>query len=253
MTAQARNDVNAWVPDLTHRQHIHIIAIGGAAMSALARILLAEGHRVTGSDLVAGAELSGLRLAGAEVWVGHDPAHVDGADLVAISTAVREGNPELEEAFRRRIPVAGRPAMMEAIIGDKRTVAISGTHGKTTTSAMAAVAFDAAGLSPSFFVGAQIAQLGAAVRWGPGPLFVAEADESDSSFLRFRAEAVIVTNMEEDHLDFHGSMENLEAAFVAFVDGADRARVLCADDAGSRRLASRHRDCITYEIGRAHV
>ena len=239
-------EANGWVPDLRPIRHVHIVGIGGAAMSGLGHILLTDGHRVTGSDLSEGPELAQLRAAGATVWSGHDAAHIAGAGLVAISTAVRQSNPEVVAAIANAVPLAGRPAMMEAISSRKRTVAISGTHGKTTTSAMATVALDAAGFAPSFLVGARLPQLGRGVRWVPGPWFVAEADESDSSFLRFRAEAAIVTNLEEDHLDFHETMENLEAAFDTFLDQAATARVVCADDAGARRLAARHAGSVTY-------
>ena len=238
--------VNAWIPDLDRVGRVHVVAIGGAAMSALAHILLAEGHPVSGSDQADSGLLDALRAAGAAVSVGHDAANVLGADLVAISSAVRPGNVELDAAVAAGIPVAGRPAMMEAIARDKRTVAVSGTHGKTTTSAMLALALDAAGFDPSFIVGGTVRQLHSGVRWRPGPWLAVEADESDGSFLRFRAESVIVTNLEEDHLDFHETMGNLEASFDQFVEQASAVRVLCADDEGSRRLRDRHSRVITY-------
>lgn len=238
--------MNDWVPELGRIGHVHIVAIGGAAMSALAHILLAEGHRVSGSDQSDGPVLDALRKAGAKVWIGHDRRHIEGADLVAVSTAIGPGNPELDAAIAQGIPVAGRPAMMEAIARGKRTVAVSGTHGKTTTSAMLALALDSAGFAPSFIVGGLVRQLGTGVRWNPGPWLTVEADESDGSFVRFRAESVIVTNIEEDHLDFHKSMANLEAAFDAFVDQSTGVRVVGADDEGARRLHQRHRTMISY-------
>src|SRR4029079_13011249 len=143
---------------------------------------------------------------GIEVWVGHDAAHVEGAELVTVSTAVRPGNVEYDAAVAAGIPVWGRGDAMEAISRGRRTVAISGTHGKTTTTAMAVLVLREAGWHPAFIVGGTVAQLGTGVEWNDSPWFVVEADESDGSFLRFGAEAVIVTNVEAGHLDFHGTL-----------------------------------------------
>ena len=233
------------VPDLSVPRHVHIVAVGGAAMSAVAHILAVSGHRVTGSDLADSPILDRLRADGCAIWVGHDADHITGADLVAISTAVRPGNPELDAAVAAGIPVATRPDMMDALGRMRRTVAVSGTHGKTTTSAMTALVLVDAGWDPSFLVGGQITQLGTGVRWRPTEWFAVEADESDSSFLRFGAEAVIVTNIEPDHLDFHGSMANLEAAFDRFVAEASGPRVVCADDEGVVALIDRVRVPVT--------
>ena len=219
-----------------------MIAIGGAAMSAIAHILVSAGHRVTGSDAADSPILDRLRAEGCEVWVGHDPAHIVGADLVAISTAVKPGNVELDAAIAADIPVASRPDMMEVLGRLRRTVAVSGTHGKTTTSAMAALVLDAAGWKPSFIVGGQVTQLGTGVRWCESEWLSVEADESDGSFLRFSAEAVIVTNIEADHLDYYGSMDAMERAFDLFVRQAETSRVVCVDDTGCRSMLARLSD-----------
>jgi UDP-N-acetylmuramate--alanine ligase len=226
-------------PDLSSRQRIHIGAIGGAAMSAIAHILLADGHTVSGSDQTDSKLFVVLRELGCAVTVGHDAALVEGVDLVVISTAIKPGNVELDAAVTLGIPVATRPDMMEAIGKQRRTLAISGTHGKTTTSAMATLLAVEAGWDPSFIVGGQVLQLDTGVRWRPTEWLVVEADESDSSFLRFGAEAVIVMNVEPDHLDHHGTFAQLESAFDRFVAQAHGPRVICIDDAGAAALAKR--------------
>jgi UDP-N-acetylmuramate--alanine ligase len=227
------------VPDLSKKQRVHIIAIGGAAMSAIAHILLADGHTVTGSDQADSPLFAGLREKNCVVSVGHDVRNVGDVDFVCISTAVKPGNPELDAAIARGIPVVTRPDMMEAFGTLRRTLAISGTHGKTTTSAMAALVLIGAGWDPSFIVGGQILSLGTGVRWVPTEWLSVEADESDSSFLRFHAEAVIITNIEADHLDHHGSLENLEQAFDTFVSQATGPRVVCLDDQGCEAMIKR--------------
>ena len=227
------------IPDLTKMSHVHVIAIGGAAMSAIATILATAGHTVTGSDAVDSPLLDRLRAIGCKVWVGHDATHIEGADYVTISTAVKPGNVEFDAAVDAGIPIVSRPDMMESLGRMRRTVAVSGTHGKTTTSAMSALVLDAAGWNPSFIVGGQVNQLGTGVRWTDAPWLSVEADESDGSFLRFNAEAVIVTNIEPDHLDFHGTMDALEDAFDQFVMQAANVRVVCADDEGTRRQFDR--------------
>ncbi len=230
---------DAFIPDLRVPSRVHIVAVGGAAMSAIAHILAKAGHIVTGSDAADSPLLDRLRDLGCTIWVGHDASHVEGADYLTVSTAVKPGNVEYDAAVTAGIRIVSRPDMMEALGRLRRTVAVSGTHGKTTTSAMSALVLDAAGWNPSFIVGGQVNQLGTGVRWTDSPWLSVEADESDGSFLRFGAEAVIVTNIEPDHLDFHHTMDALEAAFDRFVLQATNVRVVCADDAGTRRLIDR--------------
>jgi UDP-N-acetylmuramate--alanine ligase len=227
------------IPDLSQPKRIHIIAIGGAAMSAIAHILVVSGNTVSGSDQADSAILTKLRDQGCTVTVGHDAAAVIGAELVVISTAVKPGNVELDAAKALGIPIATRNEMMTAFGAQRRTLGISGTHGKTTTSGMAAVVLMSAGWDPSFIVGGQITELATGVRWAQSEWLSVEADESDSSFLCFGAEAVIVTNIEPDHLDFHGSMANLEAAFDTFLRQATGPRVACADDPGVVEMIAR--------------
>ncbi len=231
--------VSRVVPDLSTPQRVHVVAAGGAAMSAISHILVAMGHQVTGSDQTDSDALDRLRADGLVMHVGHRPEEVHDVDLVVVSTAIKAGNAELDEALRLGIPIAGRPEVMEALGSITDTLAISGTHGKTTTSAMAVTAAHAVGLNPSFIVGGIVNQLNTGVRWTGGRQFVVEADESDNSFLRFRANDVIVTNIEADHLDFHGDMAALERSFDQFVTQGTGRSTVCADDLGVQELIRR--------------
>lgn len=227
------------VPDLANPKRVHVVAAGGAAMSAICHILAAMGHRVSGSDQVDSDALDRLRAEGLSMTVGHRRELVHDVDLVVVSTAIKPGNVELEEALALGLPIVGRPEMMEALGQVADTLAISGTHGKTTTSAMAVTAAVALGFDPSFIVGGVVNQLATGVRWTGGRRLVVEADESDNSFLRFRANDVIVTNIEADHLDFHGDMASLEAAFDRFVTQGSGQSTVCVDDSGVRELIGR--------------
>lgn len=230
------------VPDLERPSQIHIVGIGGAAMSAVASILVALGHRVTGSDQADSSTVANLGALGIEVSIGHRAQNVGDAELLAVSTAIRADNPELNAALLRGIPVAGRPEIMEALGRLRQTIAISGTHGKTTTTAMTVLARSINGAAPSFIVGGLVRQLGTGVRWtADSTELIVEADESDGSFLRFRANSTVVNNIEEDHLDYWGSMGALEAAFDAFVLQSGGPNIVSLDDAGARRLATRIR------------
>jgi UDP-N-acetylmuramate--alanine ligase len=218
------------VPDLTAVGRVHMIGIGGAGMRNLARLLLARGIAVSGSDMKESAGLGELELAGARVWVGHEAGHVSDADAVVISSAIREANPELEEARRRGVDVWMRAQALAAAAADQRTVAVAGTHGKTTTTSMVALVLERAGLDPTYVIGGDPNETGSGARSGAGGLFVAEADESDGSFLLMRPAVGVVTNVEVDHVDFYpGGLAEIEAAFTAFAERCDLV-VVCADD-----------------------
>jgi UDP-N-acetylmuramate--alanine ligase len=229
-------------------RRIHVLGIGGSGMSAIATVLVAMGHTVSGSDAADSSVLTGLRSLGITTHVGHAADHVVGADVVAASTAVPADNPELVAARAGGIPVLRRAEALAAICATRRTIAIGGTHGKTTTTAMTALALREAGLEPSFIVGGEVTGLGGGASWGSGGWFVVEADESDGTFTELGAEAVVVTNVEADHLDFHGTFENLQAAFRAFLSSASGPRVVCIDDPVAARLAE-GLDCLTYGTG----
>ena len=217
---------------------VHFIAIGGSGMSAVAELLLDAGYEVQGSDQKESAALAHLRERGANVFVGHDPAHVEGADLVVVSSAIRESNVELARARELGVRVIHRSQGLVLAAGESPFIAVAGSHGKTTTSGMLAVALTHAGLAPSFAVGSVVEGLGVRAHLDTGP-FVAEADESDGSFLNYHPRVALVTNIEPDHLFHYGSVEAVEQAFVDFAHNLTEGGLLvaCADDPGSRRLA----------------
>jgi UDP-N-acetylmuramate--alanine ligase len=223
------------VPDLSAVRAVHLVGIGGAGMSGLARLLLARGVRVSGSDLKESPPLIQLRIAGADVHVGHDAAHLGSPDAVVVSTAIPGSNPEVAEGRRRGVPVLARAQVLAALMRERRGVAVSGTHGKTSTTSMLAVILERAGLDPTYLVGGDLNESGSNARSGDGELFVAEADESDGSFLLLEPEIAVVTNVEDDHLDFYPSRGDIEAAFAAFCRRAGTI-VACADDPGARRV-----------------
>ena len=232
--------------DLSQPQRVHVVAIGGAAMNAMALILHAMGHRVTGSDIADSPVVERLRSSGITVAIGHDAVHVGDADVVAISTAVRDDNPEVVAARDAGIPVITRPELQGAICALRRPVAVAGTHGKTTTTAMLALALRSAGLDPSFIVGGVVTGLGSGTSWTDADLLVVEADESDGTFLTLGAHAVVVTNVEPDHLDHWGTFDALKDGFARFVAAAPGPKVVCADDEGSAAIAAAVDGCTTY-------
>ena len=225
------------IPDLDAVRRMHLVGIGGAGMSGLARLLLAGGTEVSGSDLKDTPGLGDLRALGAEVHVGHRGQVVRTADAVTVSSAIPVDNPEVEEARRRGIPVYARAQVLAAMMSRARGVAVAGTHGKTTTTSMLAGILERAGLDPTYIVGGDLNESGSNARWGEGDLFVAEADESDGSFLLLSPEIAVVTNVEPDHLDFFGTAAAVEAAFAEFCRRARRL-VVCGDDPGARRVAA---------------
>ena len=234
-------DVAAWtdpIPALDELGAVHFIGIGGAGMSGIARILLARGVAVSGSDRRSTPTLLALAALGARTEVGHDAAHLGDAATVVVSTAIRPDNPELAAARERGLRVLPRAVALAAVMAGRRSVAVAGTHGKTSTTSMLTVAVQACGADPSFAIGGDLNESGSNAHAGTGDVFVAEADESDRSFLLLAPHAGIVTNVEADHLDNYGDLAAVEAAFDRFVTTVDPAGfvVLCADDPGSARL-----------------
>lgn len=223
--------------DLRTPQRIHIVGVGGAGMSAIAEVLIGTGHTVSGSDLNDSPIVARLAERGVTVSVGHAAEHVGEVDLVTHSTAIPEHNPELVEARNRNIPVLRRADTLAAITETWRTVAVAGTHGKTTTSAMLTSALTGAGLDPAYIVGGDLRDLKRGAAVGGGDFLVVEADESDGTFVKLKAEAIVVTNVEPDHLEHYGGFDRLKEAFVQFVTQAAGPRVLCLDDPGSAALA----------------
>ncbi len=204
-------------------------------MSAIATVLAAMGHEVTGSDLKASLPLERLLRSGLDVRVGHDPGNVGDADYVAISSAVPEQNEEVVEARRRGIPLLSRADLLSSITSLRRTIAVAGTHGKTTTASMLSLILVEAGLHPSFIIGGDVNDIGTNAVWDEGEWLVVEADESDGTFLRLGPEVAVVTSLEPDHLDFYGSFDDLRAAFGRFV-AASTIALVCGDDESSAGL-----------------
>jgi len=236
--------------DLTAPRRIHLIGIGGAGMSAIATVLSAMGHTVTGSDLRASLTLDRLGVAGVQVSVGHRAENLGSADAVAVSTAVPRSNPEVAAARERGLPVLSRAQILAAIVATRRTVAVAGTHGKTTSCSMLALVLVEAGLRPSFIVGGELNEIGTGAVWDDGEWLAVEADESDGTFLQIAPEVALVTNIEPDHIEHYGSFEVLTGAFETFLTGAPGPRVVCADDPVAARLGAQV-GATSYGVSRA--
>ena len=208
------------MPDIDNVSSAHFIGIGGAGMSGIALVLHERGCRVTGSDLKSSHYVRDLTAAGIDVRVGHDAATIDevSPQVVVTSTAIPETNPEVVRARELGIPIWPRAKMLSYLSGASTTVAVAGTHGKTTTSSMVATMLDKMGLDPSFLIGGVVEGYGTNGRNGSGEHFVCEADESDGSFLYLHPSVVVVTNIEADHLDHYGTLENIEKTFCTFMD-----------------------------------
>lgn len=219
----------------------HFIAIGGSGMSGIAALLHDLGVPISGCDGAASAAVERLRAGGVRVDLGHDPAHLRGVATVVVSSAIRETNPELAAARGAGLRVLHRAQALASAMSGDTAVAVAGANGKTTTSAMTVAALRGAGLDPSFAIGSELADSGRNSAAGASPLFVAEADESDGSFLSYRPEIAIVTNVQPDHLDFYGDFEGVQRAYADFAASIAPGGLLVAahDDPGSRALAAR--------------
>lgn len=219
---------------------VHFTGIGGAGMSGIARVMLSRGVRVSGCDARPAPILDELAALGAAVHVGHDAAHLGEADTLVVTTAIRQDNPELAEARRRGLRIMHRGTALASVMLGRRGVAIAGTHGKTTTTSMLVTALQQCGAAPGYVIGGTLVSTGLGAEDGTGELFVAEADESDGSFLQLAPEAAVVTNIEPDHLDNYASLADIAAAFERFADRISPGGLLvtCADDAGATGLAA---------------
>lgn len=217
---------------------VHLIGIGGAGMSALAWILLQRSHPVTGSDLRAGRAVTALRSMGAQIQSGHDPQLVADAELVVASTAIPDSNPELARARELGLPVLRRAELLAALMVDHDQLLIAGTHGKTTTTSMVAVCLQTGGVDPSFAIGGTLHDAGTSAHHGTGAWFVAEADESDSSFLVYEPDIAIVTNVDLDHHDEFPDIDAVDRTFIAFLRRRrlGGVAIVCLDDEGVRRV-----------------
>ena len=220
---------------------IHFVGIGGGGMSGIARILLALGADVSGSDVKDSSVLDGLRTLGARIEIGHSEAHVPQRGVLVVSSAIAEGNPELIAARARGLVVLLRAQALAIIMSQKRAIAIAGTHGKTTTTSMATVALQRCGADPSFAIGAAVTNSGTNAHHGSGDIFVAEADESDGSFLAYQPFGAVITNIELDHVDNFHSLAEMDELFAQFIDSIQSGGFLvaCIDDSGVNRALSK--------------
>ena len=220
---------------------IHFIGVGGAGMSGIARIMLAKGFSISGSDKNDSPMLTSLKALGAQIEIGHDAKNLGDADLVIISSAIGEKNPELMAAKAKGLPIAARAIALAWLMSDSTSVAVAGTHGKTTTTAMLTVALQSAGVDPSFAIGGTINTAGTNAHSGSGSIFVAEADESDGSFLAYKPSGAIITNIELDHVDHFANEDEVFAVFEQFVDSIkpNGFLVACGDDDGVHNLLKR--------------
>lgn len=227
-------------------EKVHFVGIGGIGMSALARILLSMGISVTGSDIHEGRMVSELKGMGIKIYLGHRPWQVSDASLVVYSSAIRPDNPELEEARRKGIPVIHRGDMLARIMEQKNGVAVAGSHGKTTTTSLVAMVLMEAGWEPTVIVGGRLISMGTNACLGSGEFVVAEADESDGSFLRLRPYYAVVTNVDREHLDHYGDYKSLVEAFHTFLSSVRGEKVVCVDDPVLRSMSD---GAITYGFG----
>ncbi|UHJ60754.1 UDP-N-acetylmuramate--L-alanine ligase [Vibrio furnissii] len=242
--------IRAVVPEMRRVKCIHFIGIGGAGMSGIAEVLLNEGYQITGSDITSNAVTERLTDKGATVYIGHSASNVAQASVVVVSTAINEENPEIKAAREKRIPVVRRAEMLAELMRFRHGIAVAGTHGKTTTTALVTQIYSEAGLDPTFVNGGLVKSAGTNARLGSSRILIAEADESDASFLHLQPMATIVTNIEADHMDtYGGDFETLKQTFVDFLHNLPfyGQAILCVDDPVVRELIPRiSRHVITY-------
>lgn len=242
--------IRAMVPEMRRVKCIHFIGIGGAGMSGIAEVLLNEGYQITGSDIAANAVTERLESIGASVFIGHQASNIDQASVVVVSTAINEQNPEIQAAREKRIPIVRRAEMLAELMRFRHGIAVAGTHGKTTTTALVTQIYSEAGMDPTFVNGGLVKSAGTNARLGSSRVLIAEADESDASFLHLQPMATIVTNIEADHMDtYGGDFETLKQTFVDFLHNLPfyGQAILCIDDPVVRELIPRiSRQVITY-------
>lgn len=232
-------------------KRIHFIGIGGAGMSGLASIMVELGHKVSGSDINKTKVTNRLEKMGVLFSIGHNAGNVKDVDLVVVSTAIKKDNPELNKAIETGIPVIHRGELLALLMNRQMGIAVAGAHGKTTTTSMIASVMERNGYDPTIVIGGELRDIGGNAKLGHGRYLVAEADESDGSFLKLSPKIVIITNVENDHLDYYGSVEKINEAFTAFLSKVpqDGLAVICVDDPGNRRILEQYGGpLITYGI-----
>ncbi|WED21429.1 UDP-N-acetylmuramate--L-alanine ligase [Vibrio sp. JC009] len=247
---QNLSQIRAMVPEMRRVKSIHFVGIGGAGMSGIAEVLLNEGYEITGSDLSNNPVTERLSSKGAKIFIGHQESNVETSSVVVVSTAIKADNPELVAAKRKRIPVVRRAEMLAELMRFRHGIAVAGTHGKTTTTALVTQIYSEAGLDPTFVNGGLVKSAGTNARLGSSRILIAEADESDASFLHLQPMVSIVTNIEADHMDtYGGDFETLKQTFIDFLHNLPfyGQAIVCIDDPVVRELLPRiSRHVITY-------
>lgn len=238
------------IPEMRRIRRIHFVGIGGAGMCGIAEVLLNQGYEVAGSDAKAGKTTDRLKSFGAEVFIGHDAAHIEKADVLVVSTAIDSSNPEVKAAQERRLPIVRRAEMLAELMRYRHGIAIAGTHGKTTTTSLIASILGEGGFDPTYVIGGLLNSAGTNAKLGSSRYFVAEADESDASFLHLQPMASVVTNIDADHMDtYGGDFEVLKRTFIEFLHNLPfyGLAVVCGDDPVVRELLPKiARPTITY-------
>lgn len=231
--------------------HVHFIGIGGAGMSGIAKVLLEMGYKVSGSDLKESRYTAALKDKGADIYIGHSGGNIKDPDVVVVSSAIPKSNPEVKAAKDNDVPIIRRAEMLAWLGRSKRSIAVAGTHGKTTTTSMIALAFEKAQQDSTFLIGGELNDIGSNAKCGSGEFFITEADESDGSLLYLQPEVIVITNIEADHLDYYDSLQSIEDIFLTFVSSLpDQGfAVVCANNPGIERLMKRSdKKFITYGI-----
>lgn len=253
MTAKQTPDIaqiRAMVPEMRRVKSIHFVGIGGAGMSGIAEVLLNEGYQITGSDIAENPVTQLLSSKGATIFIGHAQSNIAHASVIVVSTAINESNPEVAAARAKRIPIVRRAEMLAELMRFRHGIAVAGTHGKTTTTALVTQIYNEAGLDPTFVNGGLVKSAGTNARLGSSRILIAEADESDASFLHLQPMVTIVTNIEADHMDtYGGDFSTLKQTFVDFIHNLPfyGQAIMCVDDPVVRELIPRiSRQVITY-------
>ncbi len=232
-------------------KHVHLIGIGGSGMSPLAHVLLGMGWKVSGSDLNESDITNKLRECGAVIYKGHDSKNITNPDIVVISAAIPQSNDEVKKSKERGIPVVKRIEMVQHLMKEKKSVAIAGTHGKTTTTSMVSLILEKCGIDPTVLIGGELDHIGGSAKLGKSPYIVTEADESDGQFLHLSPTMAVVTNIDNDHLDFYGDIDHVISAFTKFINNVspDGVAIVCSDDANIRNVMQKCKvRAITYGI-----
>jgi UDP-N-acetylmuramate--alanine ligase len=250
MTKIELEQIRTMIPEMRRVKQIHFVGIGGAGMGGIAEVLAYEGYKISGSDIAENPVVRRLRSIGAEIFIGHQQENIDGASVVVVSTAINPDNPELLAAHEARIPIVRRAEMLAELMRYRHGVAVAGTHGKTTTTSLIASIYGEAQLDPTFVIGGLLNSAGTNAKLGQSRYLIAEADESDASFLHLQPMVSVVTNIEADHMDtYQGDFEVLKDTFVQFIQNLPfyGTAVVCLDDAVIESLIPKFsRKCVTY-------